>query len=556
MKPMESTDRPRLPATADGVMPAKQRVVLCGLFATLLGGFVRLAPALSSGFPVNDGGLFYVFVQEIQAAHYRLPAYSSYNQAAIPFLYPPLSFYLTGLLSSLTGTSLLDLIRFLPPLISIATVPTFYMLARTLLKSELTAGVAVVSFALLPTAFDFMIVGGGLPRSLGFAFCILTLHQAAGLYATGRRCFLVTTVIFASLTVLSHPVVAWFMLYSLAVLFLFLGAGRRGLVNMIVVGAGTLLLTSPWWGTCIARHGVGPFLAAFQAGTRSLSAILAPFLFMHSNEPYLTLLAVFALLGVFLSLRKREYLLPAWLAAVFVFETRLTATYAAIPTALLAGIGYSRVILPGLTASRSDRSEQAPDSTMGNNLDDSGTRPAGPVMGGWVVALASAYFLVYLLVAGFLSAPRDVLPESQRQAMQWIRENTPDSSRFAVISGIRAAGIDHVSEWFPALAERVSVATPQGYEWLPGQEFDRRWDLHADLQDCGEQDSRCLEAWADRAHSPYTHVYVVKVPLGAGSAVDAGDLYDALLGSPDYEGIYDREDAAIFAYHPAPLPSP
>lgn len=549
---MERIEEPTLPGGARKAIPAKQGAILAGLFATLLGAFVRLAPALASGFPVSDGGLFYVFVQEIQAAHFRLPLYSNYNQAAIPFLYPPLSFYLTGLLSSLTGISVLDLLRFLPSLISIATIPAFYLLARRLMRAELPAAAAAISYALLPTAFDFMIVGGGLPRALGTLFCILTLHQAAGLFTAGRRSRLAAMAVFASLTVLSHPVVAWFMVYSLAILFIFLGANRRALWNSLVAGVAVMLLTSPWWGICIARHGLDPFLAAFQAGSRSWSALLAPFLFLQTNELYLTLLAVFSLLGLFLCVRRRRFLVPAWLASVFVLETRLTATYAAIPTALLAGIGYVGVILPGLSGSRDGFSEQDIDRTTGLSRE----RPAGPGSGGWVAALATGYFLCYLLVAAYLAAPRDALPEPQRQAMQWVRTNTPATSQFVVVSGIGQAGIDYVSEWFPALTERVSVATPQGYEWFPGQVFDRRWDLHAELQDCGDQNAHCLEDWADRAHAPYTHVYLVKVLPRAGGAQGTQDLYVSLSGSADYEEIYDEEYVAIFAYHPTLTPSP
>ena len=165
-----------------------------------------------------------------------------------------------------------------------------------------------------------MIVGGGLPRALGFLFAILTLHQASALYSGAGRARLASTTILASLTVLCHPVVAWFTFYSLAVLLLFKARNRRGLTVSAIVVVGTIVLTAPWWGTNIARHGVEPFLAAFQAGTRPWSAILAPFLFMQTNEPFLTLQAVFALLGLFFCLRRREFHLPVWLAAVFCLE--------------------------------------------------------------------------------------------------------------------------------------------------------------------------------------------------------------------------------------------
>jgi len=526
------------------------------LLATLLGAFVRLAPVMASDFPLNDGGLFYVLIRDLQAESYRLPTFTAYNQASIPFIYPPLSFYLTGFLSDVSGVGVLVLLRLLPALISIATIPALYLLARRLLVSGTASVIATFSFALLPTAFDFMIVGGGLPRALGFLFAILTLHQAAALYSSAGRARLASTTIFAGLTVLCHPVVAWFTFYSLAVLLLFKVCNRRGLANSAVVIVGTIILTALWWGTNLARHGIDPFLAAFQAGTRPWSAILAPFLFMQTNEPYLTLQAVFALLGVFLSLRKREFHLPVWLAAVFCLESRLTATYAVIPTALLVGIGFEGIVLRGLKGPG--------DALMGGKLgraDDpekDGTAPSSLVTGaaGRVGMIASAYFLIYLLIAAFLSAPRQALSRSHRQAMQWIRENTPDTSRFAVISGIDLAGIDYVSEWFPALTDRTSVATPQGYEWFADQEFDARWEAHSELQRCQRLGADCLEAWAEEARTTYDHVFVVKRQGIGGADSTGGGLYESLLESPSYHAIYDLEDVAVFTHLPGTSGTP
>ncbi len=523
---------------------------LAVLFATLLGAFVRLAPVLASEFPLNDGGLFYTLIRDLQAGSYQLPVFTSYNQASIPFVYPPLSFYLTGLLSDVTGLSLLELLRFLPSMVSIATIPATYLLARRLLESRTAAAIATISFALLPTAFDFMIVGGGLPRALGFLFSILTLHQAAGLYTRTSRMRLASTTILASLTVLCHPVIAWFTFYSLAVLLVFKAPNRRGLADSAIVVVGTVLLTAPWWGTSLARHGLSPFLGAFQAGTRPWSALLAPFLFMQTNEPYVTLQAVFAMLGLFLSLRRREFHLPVWMAAVFCLETRLTATYAVIPTALLVGIGYEGIVLRGLRGAVEGLQAAQSGRTSRPQSNSDAQAELGTPAGGRVGMIASTYFLVYLLIAVYLAAPRQALTESQRQSMQWIRENTTDTSQFAVISGIDSAGIDYVSEWFPALTDRTSVATPQGYEWFPDQVFDARWKAHSELQRCQLQGADCLEAWALEARTTFTHVFVVKRGAIEGAKGMGGGLYELLLNSPSYAVIYDQSDVAVFTYRP------
>src|SRR5688572_1119349 len=73
------------------------------LLAAIIFGFVvRLILVFAGdGFPLNDGGLFYVMVEDLKANDYRLPQYTSYNGGQIPYAYPPAIFYLTGAASSL-----------------------------------------------------------------------------------------------------------------------------------------------------------------------------------------------------------------------------------------------------------------------------------------------------------------------------------------------------------------------------------------------------------------------------------------------------------------------
>ena len=99
-------------------------------FMTLIGLAIRLAAPLQAAFPLNDGGLFYAMIVDLQEARYALPMYATYNSAAIPFAYPPLAFYLTGLLADLLHISTLDIVRILPAIVSGLTIPAFYLLAR------------------------------------------------------------------------------------------------------------------------------------------------------------------------------------------------------------------------------------------------------------------------------------------------------------------------------------------------------------------------------------------------------------------------------------------
>lgn len=58
---------------------SEQRLFFLAIaFAVGVGLFVRAFYVLSQDFPLNDGGLFYVMVQELKQAQYRLPVFSSY----------------------------------------------------------------------------------------------------------------------------------------------------------------------------------------------------------------------------------------------------------------------------------------------------------------------------------------------------------------------------------------------------------------------------------------------------------------------------------------------
>jgi hypothetical protein len=134
--------------------------------AVALGFLVRAFHVFSAGFPLNDGGLFYAMTEDLRQNAYRLPEFTSYNQESIPFAYPPLGFYATGLIADSTPLSLADVFRYLPFLATCLTIPAF------LLSRQITSRAAVVAsvfaFALVPRSFIWMLMGGGITPAPGF----------------------------------------------------------------------------------------------------------------------------------------------------------------------------------------------------------------------------------------------------------------------------------------------------------------------------------------------------------------------------------------------------
>ena len=532
-------------------------LVLGLVIALLFGTFVRFVHVLTIEYPLNDGGFFLALIQDLRKSDTILPAFTSYNLNDIPFAYPPLAIFITDFISRLFGVSVLDLIRLFPPFISCLTIPAFYALARRLLPSPIQGISATIAFALLPTAFDWLIVGAGLTRSLGYLFAILTLIQLHSLYTTDRKRHIFWAILFSSLTILSHPGTAWFAFYSGGVLFVYfitkneqvktkmtppqppdaggsnqmppqvggLGGQRRiNFIRSILVALGTALLTSPWWRTLIQRHGVRVFLYPYQTESFSISALVTPLSLLFTNEPLVDILAVIGFLGFLNCLRERKSLLPIWLAAVFIFDPRLSAVYATIPMALLVGIGLEKAILP-LVNPRG--------STNG--------------FGGKLSKATVGFLLLYALISAYLAPQYNSLSKAQVDSMEWISNHTPENSTFLILTGNEGYGDDYTSEWFPAFSQRRSLTTPQGHEWLPDKEFSRRVSLHAELQKYISTDATNLESWAQDNHLTFSHILIAKKALRE-NGIPISLIQETLNHLDTYEIIFENDDSLVIEH--------
>jgi hypothetical protein len=511
---------------------------------TLAGLYVRLVPALAATFPLNDGGLFYQMTEELRANGYRLPAYSAYNSAGIPFAYPPLGFYLLGALHDVGGVAVLDGLRLLPAVISTLTIPAFLALSRAVLGSDAKALIAAAAFAMLPRTWLWFIMGGGLTRSLGLLFVLLMLTQVVRMYRDDHARHVVGAIVFGSLAVMSHLENTWFGVYSALLMLITFGRNRRGVVRTLLVALGVALLSAPWWLTVAARHGLAPFLDAAASGGQDEFSLVWLERFAFTDEPYLSLLGVLGLIGVVACVVRGELLLPGWVLLIFLVNPRNPATPAAVPLAMLVAVGVHDVLLPGM---RIAASERAPGQRTRGMLRRR-HQVAGVVSHG---VNASMLLLAVLALYAFLSA-RSVarnnrylrpLRPADLAAMRWLTERTPEGSRVLVLTG-KWFGGDPVPEWLPALTRRVSVATVQGYEWVPGRQFYTRWRQSDSLQACGGQDAACLDRWTQRRAYAYDYLYLDRI--------GARPLLESLRAAGTAQVVYDGDSVAVLVRRPGP----
>jgi len=388
-----------------------------------------------------------------------------------------------------------------------------------------------------------LVMGGGLTRSMGLLWGLLTVYQAYLMYTRRQKRFIFSAAVCAALTVLSHPEGALFATYSAAILFLFYARSRQGLLSSALVVLGALSLSAPWWATIVARHGLRPFLSALQTGGHASYAWMSPFVSRFTEEPFLDLFAALGLLGVFACVADRRFLFPLWVLTTFIMDPRSASTYATLPLALTIGIAIDRLVLPGM---RKPGVADAAGSASGLK------RRLDRYLSNAVLAFLLVYALWSALGAQMTQwTPLCALRKEEREAMRWVAANTDPASKFAVLTLPLGWARNATAEWFPSLAERVSVATVQGCEWLPNHEFDRRLEEYDELvAECAIADLECLEAWSQRTGRSFTHVYISAPTVLPGEEKPRDCcvcLRDALLASPRYVMVYDGPGAMIFA---------
>ena len=513
--------------------------ILILVFGLLLGAYARFLPTIMVGFPVTDGGLFYEMTKALQAGHYSLPMFVEYNGISIPFAYPPLGFYITGLVSDLFNMPLIEAFRWMPAVGSVAFTVAFFPMASAILKSPLKGSLATVFFALLPRSISWYIMGGGITRVLGHLFLLLILFSAYKLFTAPSKKYLAMTILFGSGVVLSHPEAALHTVFLCIVLWIFYGRSKEGIKNALLVALGVIALTAPFFLTVISRHGLQPYLSAAQTGFQSTWAWVAILTGSFADEKFVTLISALALLGFVVTLVRREFLLAVWLFLPAIIDPRSAASISIIPWAMLAAVGFVDILVPGLYALNN--------KLQGNQ--DIETNWHVYFMNSPAIKIALTALIFYAFFGTVLSDqvyPKVSLTPSDRVAMDWVANNIPSQSRFVILTGETEAFADAVSEWFPVLSKSASIATIQGYEWLPGKLFQTKMNEYYELQACMNKTYTCVEQWGAKTKHDFDYVLVSQNGLSTSENLIVASLMESIT----YQAVYQEADVAIFKKRP------
>jgi hypothetical protein len=200
----------------------------------------------------------------------------------------------------------------------------------------------------------------------------------------------------------------------------------------------------------LVRYGPDALLTA--AGAHDTAPALARLLiFGPTWLGVLDYVVPFAVLGLALSVHRRAWFAPAWLALLLVVPGG-EGRYAALAWAMLASAG----MMAAFESVRAIGAQRA------------------------AVTIGLAFLFLASLVAGYRRF--DAIPAGVRQAVIEAGGASEPGTRFAVVAD-DPADSQPLLDWFPTLSGRISVGTYQGLEFTTYERWMDAVDADAAIQD-------------------------------------------------------------------------
>ncbi|WP_458190932.1 hypothetical protein [Haladaptatus sp. NG-WS-4] len=411
-------------------------------------------------YPAFGGGLFLSMAEQIAKHGYQFPrVVSQYTANGVPFAYPPLMFYCLAILHDIFNVDLFILTRYLPGWITIASLVPFYLLSNELLRSPQRAGIASFVFAVTPAFARWHFSAGGIVRAPAFFFSLAGLYTALRLFKTMSLRWVVPTIVWFTLTALTHPEYTVFLSLSIAVFTIVYARTVSGFLYAAMVGISGFILTVPWWVRIISIYSFENLVSASSThgGLGGGLGVMVNIILMNPKSTMtvspspnlygvllLSLWYVVPVAGVVYLLIKRRSFLPVWLLLVGAItgETRFIFVIGSLVTTIFVLDGavpwITRQVEPVLTRQHTLIAVLLVLSILGANIS---------------TLYASGAINEY---EGSNSMP-SFIDEHDYSAMQWTQHNVDQSAEFIVIGD--------AAEWFPYIANRTNVVGPWGVEW-------------------------------------------------------------------------------------------
>lgn len=516
---MHNADIQSVRATPEGEVDTR---VWWAIIAVLFGAGIlyRLNWFGDFSFPINDGALFVVIAEAIQANGMIPPTEYAFNGEVLPLGYPPLALWMVAMISGLTGAEPVLVATWYPFTMNLLFIAGFIALLRTMRLPWLVLVVAAAIFIFQDRTFKFLIMGGGITRGTGAVFAIWAWVAALRMLDDPRLGRVLATIALCGLTILSH---LEFGITAATGITLIVMMDSRPLAQRIrllfTVGTGSFVVILPWLVWVLGAHGLDPFRSASETSGWCFACSARKALEFGMFPWYIMIPAV---LGAIELARQKQFFWLALALAIWFITPRHAPSPLVIPNSVLAAYGLLflfRLVGEGMAAWNRP--------TDGRQI----TLLSTP--------LANAAFLsLFAATITTLGATREMhertgmetLPREIREVMGWVDTNLPENSRFVIFTGEPWA-TDETAEWFPYLTSSLSLSTAQGLEWAgPGVFVDKLAQLSilTSTAACTGLVENTLEAFP-------TAEYLFAVRLK--------DCYDA---DPRYVELHRNEWAAVY----------
>jgi len=423
---------------------------------------IRIPIIISADFPINDGGLWYVLTKILLQHNFVLPDYIDFGGAHLPLCYPPLTAYLLALLCKISSLDVTYFLLLLPTLFNLFAVAAFTVFCYSIFDQKKQAALAALLFPSIFQSYHWFIMGGGVARSLGFLFQILSwIYFVRGVRTSGSLKNIIIAGLLGGLGALFHPAGAlWSGLGAFSyALHLWLQRREVKIKELAIMAVLMALVMLPWLASNLARYGFEPFRNAFFSGNQNWLSLTGLILPVHDYKLH-SVVAVLAPVGLLVSLASRFYF-PA-LLGIFgtIADTRSAyngagVTYSAILSAmtiytLIESLPKIRALLP----------EPSSPSKAGSGLSERTWFRI--VIGFIVVAQMISYITSTYDPANFL---KPLAPE-MLQSIKGLESQLPKASKLLLLHQQEPIGSDAVGEWISSLTGLFVVNTHQGMEWI------------------------------------------------------------------------------------------
>jgi len=431
--------------------------------------------ALKYDLPLGYSGLYALMSEEIVKNKFLLPdTIPFYGPGGLPFMYPPLGFYIMASSTKLLGIPQWVYLSYAAPFFSLLALIPLYYFALKISNSRVAASICVVVTAYSSRVYMVHTFSAGMIRALAFLLVMVALYFYVRAIQDEKNLFYALASLFFGLTFLTHWLYAVFFVLVTAILGIFTLKWRT-ILKSFMVGIGGALISSPWVLIMMQKHGMTFFDGAFHSHGNDYFLFflqdfhkLFPWIaenFRHiSKDPWLTGLV---LIGLLYLIANRKMSLPVILLAVLV-GTSEADRFVVVLSGLIGGILVHAIWLQ-IVQSTSNSPNTSPE-----------------------YRLKGATFILLLILViswnGFnaISKYQPEIFHTTLELASYVQKSTDFDTTYLVVAGAGEA------EWFPYLLRRTPAVASWGSEWIGNYPEQVRCLLQVEKCETS-QDAGCLK---------------------------------------------------------------